>query len=310
MGLLIDGKWHDKWYDTSATGGRFVRQQSTFRNFIGSSDFPAEPNRYRLYISHACPWAHRTVIFRLIKSLESIVDMAVVDPVMLENGWEFKPGPDIATDAHYLHELYTRADKTYTGRVTVPFIWDIQNQTIVNNESSDIIRMFNSAFNTITDNYDDYYPEHLKAEIDAVNDTVYHAVNNGVYKVGFATQTNVYEKEFDALFTALDQLDHRLASQRYLVGDRITEADWRLFPTLVRFDSVYVGHFKCNLRRIADYKYLFPYLCDLYQMPGLADTVVMDHIKIHYYASHPMINPTGIVPKGPFVDFNQSHYRS
>ncbi|RUO36327.1 glutathione S-transferase family protein [Aliidiomarina sanyensis] len=323
MGLLVDGKWHDQWYDTSESGGRFERSESQFRNWVtadgtagptGKSGFKAESGRYHLYVSYACPWAHRTLIFRKLKGLEQHISVSAVHPEMLENGWEF--GEFANEDLHdplfgfsYMHQVYTKADPKYSGRVTVPVLWDKQQKTIVSNESADIIRMLNEAFNHITGNQLDFYPEALRSEIDAVNDFVYDNVNNGVYKSGFATTQEAYEEAFDALFAALDQLEERLASQRYLAGATLTEADWRLFTTLVRFDGVYVGHFKCNLRRIVDYPNLWGFLRDLYQVPGVAETVRMDHIKTHYYVSHDMINPTQVVPKGPDIDFTTPHGR-
>lgn len=323
MGLLVDGKWHDQWYDTSESGGRFERSESQFRNWVtadgtagptGKSGFKAESGRYHLYVSYACPWAHRTLIFRKLKGLEQHISVSAVHPEMLENGWEF--GEFANEDLHdplfgfsYMHQVYTKADPKYSGRVTVPVLWDKQQKTIVSNESADIIRMLNEAFNHITGNQLDFYPEALRNEIDAVNDFVYDNVNNGVYKSGFATTQEAYEEAFDALFAALDQLEERLASQRYLAGATLTEADWRLFTTLVRFDGVYVGHFKCNLRRIVDYPNLWGFLRDLYQVPGVAETVRMDHIKTHYYVSHDMINPTQVVPKGPDIDFTTPHGR-
>lgn len=320
MGLLVDGKWHDKWYDTAKTGGRFERSESQFRNWMtadgsagpdGQPGFKAESGRYHLYISYACPWAHRTLIFRKLKGLEDHITYSVVDPLMLENGWEFGSGElaDPLYDSKYLHQIYTRADSQYSGRVTVPVLWDKQTETIVSNESADIIRMLNSAFNDITGNHDDFYPADLRGEIDEVNDFVYDAVNNGVYKCGFATTQAAYEEAFDELFDALDTLEQRLAGRRYLAGTTLTEADWRLFTTLVRFDPVYVGHFKTNLKRIADYPNLFNYLRELYQYPGVAETVNFDHIKQHYYRSHGTINPTGVVPKGPFLDLGMPHDR-
>lgn len=320
MGLLIDGIWHDQWYDTKESGGRFVRQQSRFRRQVtadGSSGFPAEPGRYHLYVSLACPWAHRTLIFRVLKRLEPVISLSVVHPVMAEHGWRFaerdedEPGciPDTVNGKRYLYEIYTLADPGYTGRATVPVLWDKRSSTIVNNESAEIIRMLNSAFDAFGDASVDFYPEPLRAEIDAVNAWIYDAVNNGVYKCGFATTQEAYEEAFVALFAALDRLEERLSRQRYLAGDRITEADWRLFTTLVRFDPVYVGHFKCNRRRIADYPNLSNYLRDLYQVPGVAGTVNLDHIKRHYYRSHKTINPTGIVPLGPDLDYGAPHDR-
>lgn len=318
MGLLIDGVWHDRWYDTEKSGGRFERQESVFRNWVtadGSSGFPAEAGRYHLYVSLACPWAHRTLIFRALKGLTNLISVDVVDPYMGSDGWEFgtSPGatPDRANGLRHLHQIYTLADPGYTGRVTVPVLWDKVRRTVVSNESADIIRMFNSAFDGLEGvaSDRDFYPEELRAEIDAINATIYDRVNNGVYKAGFATRQRVYESAFDQLFAALDGLEERLSGQRYLIGDRVTEADWRLFTTLVRFDAVYVGHFKCNRNRIADFPNLSAYLRDLYQVPGVAETVDLDHIKRHYYESHPTINPTGIVPKGPAFDLAAPHGR-
>jgi len=316
MGLLVDGKWQDRWYDTESTGGKFVRAASAFRDRVvadGSSGFRAEPGRYHLYVSLACPWASRALIFRKLKGLEEVIGLSIVDPHMGKNGWGFSDGPgcipDTVNGARYLYEIYTRAKPDYTGRVTVPVLWDKQRQTIVNNESSDIIRMLNDAFDEFGNPDLDFYPESLRGDIDAVNEVVYDNVNNGVYKAGFATTQEAYEQAFDALFATLDDLDERLGRSRYLVGDRITEADWRLFTTLVRFDPVYYGHFKCNLRRLIDYPNLWPYTRDLYQVPGVAETVDFDHIKQHYYGSHETINPTGIVPKGPEIDFEAPHGR-
>jgi putative glutathione S-transferase len=312
MGLLIEGRWHDQWYDTKSTGGAFKRQESAFRGWVtadGSSGFKAEPGRYHLYVSLACPWAHRTLIFRKLKKLEDAISVSVVEPLMLENGWELAPGADPVNGKSYLHQVYTEVKPDMTGRVTVPVLWDKQKRTIVSNESAEIIRMLNSEFNAFGDGSTDYYPADLRGAIDEINDYVYDRVNNGVYKTGFATEQAVYEKAFDQLFEALDTLEARLAGQRYLVGDRLTEADWRLFTTLVRFDAVYVGHFKCNLRRIADYPNLSNYLRELYQIDGVAETVSFEHIKRHYYGSHKTINPTGIVPKGPALDLDAPHDR-
>ncbi len=322
MGLLVDGVWHDTWYDTKKTGGRFQRSESQFRNWItadsapgpnGSGGFTAESDRYHLYVAHACPWAHRTVIFRKLKSLEDHIGLSIVDPMMLDKGWVFsnEPGavPDTVNGADHAYDLYVKADPQYSGRVTVPILWDKQQSTIVSNESSEIIRMFNSAFDGLTGNTLDFYPEDLRAVIDPINTRVYDTVNNGVYKCGFATAQNAYDEAFDALFASLDWLESILSKQRYLAGDRLTEADWRLFTTLVRFDPVYVGHFKCNRQRIADFTHLPNYLRDLYQRPGIAETVNMDHIKRHYYGSHESINPTRIVPKGPAIDYGAPHNR-
>lgn len=323
MGLLVDGVWRDQWYDTKSSGGAFVRKDAAFRNFVtadgsagptGKGGFKAEAGRYHLYVSLACPWAHRTLIFRALKRLENMISVSVVHPLMLENGWTFATDFEGATGdslfgSDYMHQIYTRADPSYTGRVTVPVLWDKQTATIVNNESSEIIRMLNSAFSGLTGNSDDSYPEHLRGEIDAVNALVYPNVNNGVYRAGFATAQHVYEAAFKDVFSTLDVLEARLGEQRYLVGSQITEADWRLFTTLIRFDAVYHGHFKCNLRHIADYPNLTVWLRELYQVEGVAGTVNMDHIKTHYYASHRMINPTGIVPVGPEQDFTAPHGR-
>ncbi|MEQ8355107.1 MAG: glutathione S-transferase family protein [Kiloniellaceae bacterium] len=322
MGQLIDGAWHDKGYDTKKTGGRFQRQDSAFRNWVtadggagpgGDSGFKAEAGRYHLYVSLACPWAHRTLILRKLKGLEDIIPVSVVHWHMGDEGWTFDDGPgviaDSVTGAARLHQVYTAADPGYTGRVTVPVLWDKRRGTIVSNESAEIIRMFNSAFDGLTGNDRDFYPRALRAEIDAVNETVYHKVNNGVYKCGFATSQEAYDEAFDALFETLDALERRLTMRRYLAGGRLTEADWRLFTTLLRFDAVYHGHFKCNLRRLVDYPNLWDYTRDLYQVPGVAETVDLFHIKHHYYESHPAVNPTGIVPKGPAIDFTLPHGR-
>jgi len=313
MGLLVDGQWRDAWYDTAKTGGRFVRGESAFREWLtadGSSGFKAEPGRYHLYVSLACPWAHRTLIFRRLKRLEEAISVSVVDPHMGADGWKFSDGPGCIPDTvngfSHLHQAYTTAKPDYTGRVTVPVLWDKKTRTIVNNESSEIIRMFNRGFG---DGEADFYPEELRGEIEEINELVYENINNGVYKCGFATTQDAYGEAFDALFQALDQIEGRLARQRYLVGERLTEADWRLFTTLVRFDPVYYGHFKCNLRRLVDYENLWNYTRELYQAPGVAETVNMDHIKRHYYGSHETINPSGIVPRGPEIDFAAPHNR-
>ena len=316
MGLLVDGVWQDQWYDTKSTGGRFVRTDAAFRNRVtsdGSSGFPAEPGRYHLYVSLACPWAHRTLIFRKLKKLEHAISLSIVDPFMGSAGWAFSDGPgcipDTVNGTRFLHEIYTLAKPDYTGRVTVPVLWDKHRKTIVNNESAEIIRMLNSAFDDFGDASLDFYPEDLRAEIDALNAVVYAKVNNGVYRCGFATKQEAYEEAFVELFETLAMLEVRLARSRYLFGERITEADWRLFTTLLRFDAVYFGHFKCNLRRIADHPNLSGYLRDLYQVPGVADTVGFAHIKRHYFASHRTINPTGIVPVGPAQDLGLPHHR-
>jgi putative glutathione S-transferase len=277
----------------------------------GSSGFPAQPGRYRLYVSYACPWAHRALIFRKLKGLESVIPVSVVEPVMSDEGWAFSAElPDDGNGFRHLHQLYTAARPGYSGRVTVPVLWDSERRTIVNNESAEIIRMLNSEFDALTPVRSDYYPAALRKEIDAVNDYVYDRVNNGVYRCGFAGSQAAYEQAFDRLFGALDELDARLGRQRYLAGDRLTEADWRLFTTLVRFDAVYHGHFKCNLRRIEDYPNLSNVLRELYQVAGIAETVDMDHIKRHYYMSHEHINPSRIVPRGPALDFTRPHDRA
>jgi glutathionyl-hydroquinone reductase len=322
MGLLIDGVWHNQWYDTKDTGGRFIRTQSQFRNWVtadgsagpsGKAGFKAESGRYHLYVSYACPWAHRTLIFRALKQLEDVISVSVVDHYMGSEGWTFyeKDGatPDHLFGYKRLHEIYTRADPNYSGRVTVPVLWDKQLNTIVSNESSEIIRMLNLAFNEFGGASLDFYPEGLRGEIDEINALVYPNINNGVYRTGFATTQEAYEEAFGQLFNALDEIEERLSRQRYLVGDQITEADWRLFTTLLRFDPVYVGHFKCNRQRIADYPNLSNYTRDLYQVPGVAPTVNMKHIKAHYYGSHKTINPTGIIPLGPDIDYAAPHDR-
>ena len=323
MGLLVEGKWQDQWYDTEATGGRFQRDLSRFRSWVtvdgsagpsGSDGFKAEPNRYHLYVSLACPWAHRTLIFRKLKGLEDMISVSAVHPLMHENGWTFQDGPGVIADpifnADYMYQIYTAAQSDYTGRVTVPVLWDKKNNTIVSNESSEIIRMFNSAFDEVGANKDvNFLPEDLRSEIDELNDFIYPNINNGVYKSGFATTQEAYDEAVVDLFKALDTIEARLENNRYLTGDNITEADWRLFTTLIRFDPVYVGHFKCNIRRIVDYPNLWGYTRDLYQVPGVAETVNMDHIKSHYYGSHDTINPTLIVPRGPDIDFMSAHGR-
>ncbi|WP_315703351.1 MULTISPECIES: glutathione S-transferase family protein [unclassified Bradyrhizobium] len=322
MGLLVDGQWHDVWYDTGATGGRFVRKDSVFRNFVtadgsagptGAGGFKAEAGRYHLYVSLACPWAHRTLIMRALKGLNELISVSVVNWLMVEQGWTFADGPGVVQDsinhAQFLHQVYTAADPHYSGRVTVPVLWDKQRRTIVNNESAEIIRMLNSAFDGLGATPGDYYPQALRGEIDAINARIYDTLNNGVYKCGFATTQGAYDEAIAPLFATLDWLEDRLSTRRFLLGDRLTEADIRLFTTLIRFDAVYVGHFKCNLRRIADYPHLSAYTRDLYQWPGIADTVNFEHIKRHYYESHRSINPTGIVPAGPLQDFTLPHGR-
>jgi glutathionyl-hydroquinone reductase len=323
MGLLVDGVWHDQWYDTAATGGRFMRTQARFRNWVtpdgavgpsGDGGFAGEPSRYHLIVSLACPWAHRTVIFRKLKALENILSLSIVEPLMGAQGWEFAADdatlPDTLAGSKRLSEIYVAAEPRYSGRVTVPVLWDMQRRTIVNNESAEIIRMLNSAFAAHTHVHTDFYPPELRDEIDRINAAVYASVNNGVYRTGFATTQGAYEEAFRALFAELDRIEDILARNRYLVGNRLTEADWRLFTTLIRFDAVYVGHFKCNLRRIIDYPNLSNYLRELYQVQGVAETVNMTHIKRHYYASHRQINPTGIVPLGPALDFAAPHDRA
>jgi putative glutathione S-transferase len=321
MGKLVEGVWRDIWYDTKSTGGKFVRANSKFRNWITADGanapsgeaFKAEIGRYHLYVSYACPWAHRTLIARKLKGLEDMIGVSVVNHFMGAQGWTFHEGdgviPDPVLDAEFLHELYTAADLRFSGRVTVPVLWDKKTGTIVSNESSEIIRMFNSAFDHLGAKPGDFYPEALRDEIDEVNERVYHTVNNGVYKCGFATTQQAYEEALVALFDTLNWLEERLSNQRYLVGSQITEADWRLFTTLVRFDAVYVGHFKTNLRRIVDYPNLWAYTRELFQVPGVRGTVNMHHIKQHYYGSHESINPTRIVPMGPVIDFNEPHGR-
>lgn len=307
MGLLVEGEWRDNWYDTSNTDGAFKRESSLYRNKISkekNAPFPAEKDRYHLYVSLACPWAHRTLIFRKLKKLEDYIGVSVVHPHMLENGWEFKQGFPGATGDElyglkYLYELYHKADNGYTGRVTVPVLWDKKKKTIVSNESAEIIRQFNTSFNELTGDNQDFYPEALAKEIDSFNDKIYHTVNNGVYKCGFATKQHAYEEAYKDLFATLDELDHHLSKNEFLVGNQITEADWRLFTTLIRFDAVYYSHFKTNQQRINDYQYLNPYLIKLYNHPGVKETVNFDHIKQHYYFSHKTINPTQIVPLGP-----------
>lgn len=320
MGLLVDGQWQDRWHDTRISRGRFVRKESQYRNWVtedgspgpsGTGGFKAEAGRYHLYVSHACPWAHRTLIFRVIKGLEDMISLSAVHWFMGESGWTFKDAeiPDTVNQAQFMHQVYTAAKSDYTGRVTVPVLWDKHRGTIVSNESSEIIRMFNSAFDGVGAAPGDYYPEALREEIDTINERVYHTVNNGVYRSGFATTQEAYEEAVGPLFESLDWLEDRLSEQRYLTGSAITEADWRLVTTLFRFDPVYVGHFKCNLKRIADYPNLSAYTRDLYQQPGIAETVRLDHIKAHYYGSHEAINPTRIVPMGPEIDYAAPHDR-
>ena len=323
MGQLIDGRWDDSWYDTKKSGGRFVRSRQEFRNWVtpdgsagpsGEGGFAAESGRYHLYVSYACPWAHRTLVFRALKGLEAHIDVSVVHPDMLSDGWTFDEGFDGATGdrlfgADYLRDIYLRAVPDMTGRVTVPILWDKQQGKIVSNESSEIIRMLNSAFDGLTGNEADFWREALRGEIEAVNERVYETVNNGVYRAGFATTQEAYDEAVTALFESLDWLEERLSRQRYLVGDQVTEADWRLFTTLVRFDPVYHGHFKCNRRRLIDYPNLWAYARELYQWPGVAGTVWPSHYIRHYHYSHDTINPHRIVPIGPVIDWDEPHGR-
>ena len=322
MGLLVDGKWVDQWYETKSNSGEFRRENSIIRNWIttdgapgpsGKGGFKALSGRYHLYVSLACPWAHRTLIFRKLKTLEKHIILSIVSPDMLKNGWTFcvdegSTGDEI-NHTNYLYEIYVANEPAYTGRVTVPVLWDKEQHSIVNNESSDIIRMFNQSFNSITQNEDDYYPGSLQNQIDKINDFVYKNINNGVYRCGFATTQRAYEKAYKSLFKALDQVESILRKERYLLGNTITEADWRLFTTLIRFDMVYYGHFKCNRQRIEDYPNISEYLRELYQWPGVRETVNFHHIKHHYYFSHTMINPTQIVPLGPAIDFLRPYNR-
>ncbi|MEM7465187.1 MAG: glutathione S-transferase family protein [Pseudomonadota bacterium] len=323
MGQLVDGVWQEQPLVSRKTDGKFVRKQSQFRNWItpdgapgptGDGGFLPEKERYHLYVSLACPWAHRTLIFRKLKKLEDVISVTVVDWFMGDGGWVFSDRDGASADpilgASNLWEVYVAADPHYNGRVSVPVLWDKKTGTIVSNESSEIIRMFNSAFGEFGGSSLDYYPEALRSEIDSINERVYHTVNNGVYKSGFATSQEAYEEAFGELFDSLDWLDDLLSRRRYLAGDQLTEADWRLFTTLVRFDPVYVGHFKCNLRRIADYPNLSNYLRELYQIDGVAETVDMKHIRNHYYQSHETVNPTRIVPVGPLLDLDAPHNRA
>ncbi|WP_171205734.1 glutathione S-transferase family protein [Ruegeria sp. HKCCA0235A] len=323
MGLLVEGKWHDTWYDTKSTGGAFKRSAAQFRNWLtadgdagpsGKGGFKAEPGRYHLYVSYACPWAHRTLIFRELKGLSDLISVSVVHPDMLDQGWTFETDGHGATGddlygLSFAHQIYTKADPAYSGRVTVPILWDKRQETIVSNESSEIIRMFNSAFDGITGNTDDYWPETMRDEIEEVNARIYSDVNNGVYKSGFATSQAAYDAAVGPLFDTLDWLEDRLTRNRYLMGGRITEADWRLFTTLIRFDPVYHLHFKCNKRRLIDYPNLWSYTRELYQWPGVAPTVNMTHIVRHYHYSHDSINPYRIIPVNPVLDYAEPHRR-
>ena len=316
MGLLVEGKWRDDWYDTKTTGGRFVRKDSQFRNWItpdgsagptGEAGFKAEPGRYHLYVSYACPWASRALIMRQLKGLEDMISLSVVNYYMGENGWTFEEGKDVIPDpiinADYMYQIYTHAAPEYTGRVTVPVLYDKKTNKIVNNESSEIMRMLNTAFDEVGALPGDYYPEHLRSEIDEINEKVYQTINNGVYKTGFATKQEVYEEEVTNLFAALDELEEHLTNRNYLIGETLTEADWRLFVTLVRFDVAYYGHFKCNIRELREYPNLWRYTRELYNYQGVKDTVNFYHIKHHYYGSHPTVNPNRIVPLGPVLDW-------
>jgi putative glutathione S-transferase len=322
MGLLVDGQWHDVWYDTKASQGRFVRSESQFRNWVtpdgsaglsGAAGFAAAAGRYHLYVSLACPWAHRTLIMRELKGLQAMISVSAVNSFMGAEGWTFAPGPETIADTvnqvQRVYELYTLADPHYSGRSTVPILWDKQERTIVSNESAEIVRMLNSAFDSAGANGDDFYPLALRAEIDELNALIYPNVNNGVYRAGFATTQEAYAEAATAVFAALDTLDQRLATRRYLTGPQLTEADVRLFTTLIRFDPVYHGHFKCNLRRVVDYPNLWGYVRDIYQLPGIASTVHIDFIKRHYYGSHANLNPSRIVPIGPALDYLAPHNR-
>lgn len=323
MGLLIDGVWSDAWYDTKASQGKFVRDIARFRNWVtkdgtagpsGEAGFAAEAGRYHLYVSYACPWAHRTLMMRSLKGLEDYISISVVHPYMVEDGWTFATDFNGATGdtlmgKSFMRDVYIESYDKVSGRVTVPVLWDKKQHCIVSNESSEIIRMFNSAFDHLTGNTRDFWPEAMRDEIEQVNELVYHNVNNGVYKSGFATDAAVYATEVTAVFEALDKLEARLSQQRYLMGAKFTEADIRLFATLIRFDPVYVGHFKCNLKRIYDYPNLYNYMKEIYQLEAIKDTVFFDHIKFHYYASHNMINNTRIVPLGPIQDLDSAHDR-
>jgi putative glutathione S-transferase len=323
MGLLVDGVWQDHDRDIAGAGGTFARTKSTFRNWVtadgapgpsGSGGFAAARGRYHLYVALSCPWAHRTLIFRALKKLEDVISLSVVSPQMTSGSWDFAEFPGVIADSvnhkQTMPEVYLAADSRFTGRVTVPVLWDKERATIVNNESSEIIRMLNAAFDAFTEVKTDYYPALLRQEIDEINAFVYANVNNGVYRTGFATSQAAYETAFREVFGALDTLEERLSRQRYLVGRQITEADWRLFVTLVRFDAAYYGQFKCNLRRLIDYPNLSHYLRDLYSVPGVAATVDLQHIKQGYYRRRPDRNPGGLVPLGPALDFSAPHDRA
>lgn len=318
MGIMIDGVWHDDDRAMLDGAGRMQRPVSAFRNWVtpdgapgpsGRGGFKAEPGRYHLIVARACPWAHRTTIMRTLKGLDSMIGLSVTHWLMAEKGWTFAPGPGVTAEpligAVCLHEIYRAADPAYTGRVTVPVLWDKATASIVSNESAEIIRMFNSAFDGVGATAGDYYPPALRAEIDALNARIYETLNNGVYRAGFAGSQAAYDEAIGPLFATLDWLEEILSRRRYLTGDALTEADLRLVTTLFRFDPVYVGHFKCNLKRLVDYPALWAYARALYQMPGIAATTDFDHIKRHYYESHRRINPTGIVPRGPLIDFSE-----
>ena len=324
MGLLVDGVWKDQWYDTKKSGGKFERSASQFRNWItkdgsagpsGIGGFEAMPDRYHLYVSYACPWAHRTLIYRALKGLENMISVSVVDWYMAENGWTFsnKNDPSVGDslfNSDFAHQIYTTADPNYSGRVTVPILWDKQENTIVSNESSEIIRMFNTAFDDLGAKAGDFYPQAKRAEIDALNDRIYDTFNNGVYRCGFATTQSAYDEAIAPLFETMEFLDDRLANSRYLTGDTPTEADWRLLPTLLRFDPVYHGHFKCNKKRLVDFENLWPYTRDLFQWPGVSNTFNLEHAVKHYYVSHDTINPHRVLPIGPAIDFDEPHGRA
>jgi putative glutathione S-transferase len=323
MGLLVKGNWQDKWYDTDSSEGEFKRENAQLRNWVtmdgsagqsGKAGFKAQKDRYHLYVSLACPWAHRTLIFRQLKNLTDYISVSVVSPDMLEHGWEFDTSNHSSGDSlfgyDYMHQVYTRHLADYSGRVTVPVLWDKQQNCIVSNESADIIRMFNSAFNSLTGNTDDYCPADMQPQIDQINDLVYNSINNGVYKCGFATSQQAYEEAYQQLFAALDQVEALLSNNRYLTGELLTEADWRLFTTLIRFDAVYHGHFKCNKKRLEDYPNLAGFTRELYQYNDVADSVDFYHIKRHYYFSHTMINPSQVVPAGPDINYSSAHRRA
>ena len=323
MGQLVDGQWHDVWYDTKKTGGAFKRSTAAFRNWItadgsagpsGKAGFEAESGRYHMYVSYACPWAHRALVFRKLKGLENHISVSAVHPDMLSDGWTFETDDHGATGDDlfglpFARDIYLKADPEISGRVTVPILWDKKQETIVSNESSEIIRMFNSAFDGMTGNTDDYWPAEMRDDIEEVNARVYSSVNNGVYKSGFATSQEAYDAAVGPLFDSLDWLENRLSGNRYLMGERLTEADWRLWTTLVRFDAVYHLHFKCNKKRIVDYPNLWGFTRELYQMNGIAETVNMNHIVRHYHFSHETINPNRIIPVNPVLDFDAPHGR-